>query len=218
MMIYLKHFSIPSSCDRKEKHQIEHEAGLSLLKEGLLQEFGLKIRDISAAVKAGERGKPYLFQYPDIHFNISHSGRAAVCAVGKNVLGVDVELVRPVKRPSFRRILTEGERQRLDHCPAKERDREFFRIWTLKESYAKALGSGLGMDFTCVEFPLQPVGENLWEARVRQLPEDAYEKTGWKLAQTIRKAGEEEYVVSVCGLEEDLSGDIWSSTDFRNSC
>lgn len=219
-MIYITHFSLPPSCGGKEKHRMEHEAGLSLLKEGLLREFGLEMPDISAAVKAGERGKPYLFQYPDIHFNISHSGNVAVCAVGRRALGVDVELVRPVKLPSFRRVLTQGEQQRLERCSGEERDREFFRIWTLKESYAKALGVGLGLDFTSVEFQLWPEGENFWQARAKQIGgteeresgEEASANEGWRLVQTFHNFGEEEYVISFCG-EENIEGNHVIETD-----
>lgn len=202
-MIYMKQFSFPPSCTGREKHQIEHEAGLALLRDGLFQEFGLDIPDMSAAVKIGERGKPYLSSYPDIHFNISHSKNMAVCAIGKKALGIDVELVRPVRIPSFRRILTEGERQRIEECPKEERDREFFRIWTLKESYAKALGLGLGLDFTSVEFTIKPAGEHLWQAKVRRLsPLPDVREEDWKLIQTIKNVGEEEYVISFCELEE----------------
>ena len=40
-------------------------------------------------------GKPYLVHRPDLHFNVSHSGDWAVCAVGSEELDVDVERCSP---------------------------------------------------------------------------------------------------------------------------
>ncbi len=153
-MIYLKPFTFPQGCAGKGKHEAEHEAGLKLLREALKLEYGLQVDDISTLIQKGEHGKPRLEGFPEISFNISHGGNMAACALGRKALGVDVEFVRQVKETVIRRVLTKGEQAYLSRCPAKCRDREFFRFWTLKESYGKALGVGLALDFSSVEFTL----------------------------------------------------------------
>lgn len=196
-MIYITKFEIPVS-QRNEKYQMEHQAGLELLAYSLRREYGLSFHDLSAQIQKGERGKPYLPDFPQIHFNISHSGSAAVCALGNQPLGIDVEQLRPARLGAVRRMLTDEEKRRLDACPEQDRDLEFFRIWTLKESYAKALGIGLALDFTSVEFSFsrQPQGE----IRMKRLKAGAQkENVPWRFAQTV---WEDSYVISFCGLEE----------------
>ena len=90
-------------------------------------------------------GKPYLAQYPGVQFNLSHSGPWGVCALSGAPVGVDVELVRPLRQNVARRFFTAGEQAYLEQCP----EREFFRLWTRKESFIKALGKGLTLPLDC---------------------------------------------------------------------
>jgi len=84
-------------------------------------------------------GKPYLPQFPGVHFNLSHSGPWGVCALSCAPVGVDVELVRPLRQDVAKRFFTKTEQLYLACHPAEE----FFRLWTRKESFSKALGKGL---------------------------------------------------------------------------
>lgn len=153
-MIYIQTFAIPDACTGKVKHETEHQAGLALLEKGLEREYGLEIREISSGIQKGKNGKPYLKDFPEIHFNISHSGNVAACVLGAKPLGIDVEVIRQAREPVIRRVLAKKEQDYLAQVPKEIRDREFFRFWTLKESYGKALGLGLSLDFTAVEFEL----------------------------------------------------------------
>lgn len=147
-MVYVQQFSLLGQTDGKTKHRLEHQAGLSLLKTGLAREYQIIISDMEKEITPGFKGKPYLHNNPEIFFNISHGGVMAACGLDQNPLGVDVEEIRPVKSAIWKRVLTEGEQLYLEQYSGKKQDREFFRIWTLKESYAKALGLGLALDFT----------------------------------------------------------------------
>lgn len=86
-------------------------------------------------------GKPYLADYPGVQFNLSHSGPWGACAVSEAPVGVDVELVRPMRQNVAGRFFTSTEQQFLARQPRPEQ--EFFRLWTRKESFLKALGKGL---------------------------------------------------------------------------
>ena len=84
-------------------------------------------------------GKPYLKEFPGVQFNLSHSGPYGVCAISSAPVGVDVELVRPLRQDVAKRFFTETEQGWLTQRPPKE----FFYLWTRKESFSKALGKGL---------------------------------------------------------------------------
>lgn len=75
--------------------------------------------------------------------SISHSGEIVVCAVGDRPVGVDVEMIRPVREAVARRCFTAGERALLAAAPAGERERCFWRVWTGKEALAKLAGAGV---------------------------------------------------------------------------
>lgn len=84
-------------------------------------------------------GKPYLKDWPRIQFNLSHSGAYGVCAVSDAPVGVDVEMIRPLRQDVAKRFFTKVEQGYLSAQPPKE----FFRLWTRKESFTKAIGKGL---------------------------------------------------------------------------
>lgn len=103
----------------------------------------LEARSIPADARISKTvlGKPYLADYPGVQFNLSHSGPWGACAVSEAPVGVDVELVRPMRQNVAGRFFTSTEQQFLARQPRPEQ--EFFRLWTRKESFLKALGKGL---------------------------------------------------------------------------
>lgn len=99
-------------------------------------------------------GKPRLRigskEHRDALFNVSHTDGLVVCGVsqifnGPQMLGVDVESVgRRIDLRMAERYFSQPEvrfvQSRKDEASAR---RAFLRIWTLKESFIKALGTGL---------------------------------------------------------------------------
>jgi len=100
------------------------------------------------------RGKPYSLN-ADIHFNLSHAGDLAVCAIADRPLGVDVEPVRPI--PDWRDIasmvFSRQERHALELSAADQRDALFFSLWTRKEALAKASGEGISDNLSVFSVP-----------------------------------------------------------------
>lgn len=94
----------------------------------------------------GEHGKPWLPDDPDVGFNLSHSGALAVVAVARGLeLGVDLEHTarqRPFLRLS-QRYFHPAEHAWLAARPTERLAADFYRVWTLKEAYLKAIGTGL---------------------------------------------------------------------------
>jgi 4'-phosphopantetheinyl transferase len=93
----------------------------------------------------GEHGKPALHD-GELKFNLSHTGEVAVLAVtvGHDV-GVDIERARSWSDPVrfARRFLAPAEACAVAALPARERCEALTRLWTAKEAYVKALGTGL---------------------------------------------------------------------------
>jgi 4'-phosphopantetheinyl transferase len=90
-----------------------------------------------------EFGKPYL-PGTGVHFNLSHSGNWVVCAVDREEVGTDVEITRSVDPAIAVRFFSAPERELLEQCDSIDEERKLFLgIWTLKESYIKAIGRGL---------------------------------------------------------------------------
>jgi len=92
----------------------------------------------------GPHGKPELGGGP--FFSLSHSEDLALCALSPSRrLGVDVEAVRAVPEAEAiaRRWFTASERVAYEGVRAARPEEAFFRVWTRKEAYLKALGTGL---------------------------------------------------------------------------
>ncbi|WP_340014968.1 4'-phosphopantetheinyl transferase superfamily protein [Paenibacillus sp. FSL K6-1318] len=91
-------------------------------------------------------GKPSLIHHSNVQFNVSHSGDwIALISGGTGELGVDVEKIAPIDMQIAERFFSPTESQFLAAQPAEMQRETFYRLWTLKESYIKAVGMGLSM-------------------------------------------------------------------------
>ena len=86
-------------------------------------------------------GKPFLTDYPEIFFNISHCCYGATCAVSDCEIGADIQDIRTFSEATAQRVFCAAELERLD--AAADREREFARLWSMKEAYLKMLGTGI---------------------------------------------------------------------------
>ncbi len=101
-------------------------------------------RGISPLFARDANGKPFLTNAP-LHFNLSHSGDFAACAVAQRPIGIDIEAVRQVSPSLAERICTAGEREWVYAGGGFDSTR-LLQVWTGKEAYLKYLGCGLRRD------------------------------------------------------------------------
>jgi 4'-phosphopantetheinyl transferase len=109
----------------------------------------LGVPPAQVAFTSGAAGKPALAceHASDWEFNLSDSGALGLLAMARGVpLGVDVELMR--RTPAIEAVATAHfsvrECAALQALAVADRTAAFYRCWTRKEAYIKALGTGLG--------------------------------------------------------------------------
>lgn len=102
----------------------------------------------SLPVTENEFGKPAFDPSLGIHFNLSHAGERVMVAVSDLPVGCDVERIVPIDDEMLKAGLADLERTRLAALSGEARDRAFIRLWVRKESYVKAVGRGMDIDFS----------------------------------------------------------------------
>lgn len=154
---------------RTERHRRDY-----ILAHAALRSILGRCLRVSAAsleiVSAVEGGKPALSAaasagnpLSDLRFNLSHTSGAALIAVALGrELGIDIEFQRPMEdlAAMARSVMSAAELQRWILLGAEEQFSAFYRVWTRKESYLKAIGLGL---FRSLQDVTVPVSEELLE-------------------------------------------------------
>lgn len=107
----------------------------------LSEELFLKNEDIRYTYN--EYGKPFLENDKTFFFNVSHSGKWVVCAYGKCPVGIDIEAIQTIDLNLFSTFLSSEELKYVKFLKQEQQIDYFYSLWTLKESYTKALGKGL---------------------------------------------------------------------------
>ena len=119
----------------------ECAVGYTELLRGLRLRFG--ITDMPS-FGYGEHGKPYLPEYPEVHFSISHCREAAGCLLSDRPCGLDIEHIHKAKESLVRYTMSEQETDAIFSAPIP--DVAFTRLWTQKEAVLKLLGTGITDD------------------------------------------------------------------------
>lgn len=133
------------------------------------------------AFGAGEAGKPFVATPAGtgIEFSYSDSGELALVAVAHGVpVGVDVERMRdqPTLLQVAERMFAREEVAALTALPDASRLDAFYRIWTRKEAYLKAIGAGL--TYGLGRFA---VTHDAVDARLLHLDGEGSAAAGWSL-------------------------------------
>ena len=123
----------------------------SLCAEFLLNEAIRRELDsfkLPANIETDAYGKPYLVGR-EYEFSLSHSGRFAACALSDAVIGLDIQILSKCDERLVRRFFSAGEQEFI--FSAKDRDAAFTRLWCRKESFLKAIGTGLRLPLDSFE-------------------------------------------------------------------
>jgi 4'-phosphopantetheinyl transferase len=134
-------------------HREQHSLAHSLLRDMLKGFYNIDYSE--NMTNKTEYGKPYLADYPEIFFNLSHSEGITACITEDRECGIDCEKVREYRPNVMKRAFSEKEREMIENAAESERDLLFFTLWTLKEAYIKAIGKGLSYPMDEVEFTFE---------------------------------------------------------------
>jgi 4'-phosphopantetheinyl transferase len=108
-------------------------------------------------------GKPMLVgdsAVAQCQFNLSHTrGLVAAAVAAEGNLGIDVEKIDHAKADLAvaNRYFAPAEVAFLRQRPAADQAACFFRLWTLKEAYLKAIGTGLGTPLDSFAIAFDPI-------------------------------------------------------------
>lgn len=141
--------------------RIKSITNLTKRREGIGAELLLNyaLKDTCPALKlppdimALEHGKPVL-RGGDVQFSLSHSAGMVAVALCDCAVGVDIQEKTQYNVALARRFFCEDERMYIDRCDDKAA--AFTAIWCAKESYIKALGTGLNTalgSFSVIDVP-----------------------------------------------------------------
>jgi 4'-phosphopantetheinyl transferase len=141
----------------------------------------LKVMPNELRFHYGSFGKPVLehcINTDDLRFNLSHSvGLALLAVTREREIGIDLEYQRPgiASEGIAERFFSPAEVKSLRGLPKGMQTDSFFRCWTRKEAYIKAIGEGLS-------FPLDQFRVSLLPSELPELLEvvgNPQERTRW---------------------------------------
>ena len=146
-VLFMRLLPCVSDARRAKVTAFRHEGARRLsLGAGLLLRFALRAEGLAAVEPClTEYGKPFFSDVPDFHFNLSHSGDFVLCAVSPTPVGCDIEQPRQYDPALARRFFHPDERALLFSLPEEQQPEAFYRLWTCKESFMKAVGLGFNL-------------------------------------------------------------------------
>lgn len=106
--------------------------------------FYLNISPSEIVLIEGKYKKPMVTNANNLVFNMSHSLDIAVYVIANNSnIGIDIEHRNPIDFQNITKmVLTEQEIDYLNHLPSNFQIDAFYRYWTCKEAFLKAIGEG----------------------------------------------------------------------------
>lgn len=147
---------------RAPEHRLEHRVTRALARVALGEALG--VDPTSLAFRRTEHGRPVLIPEVTLRWNLANHPSLVVCALTDGAeIGVDVE---PLSRgaeilPLAARVFSDEEQRALEALQEQERCVRAVSIWTAKEAYLKARGTGLGMPLGRITVRLEPPAPRL---------------------------------------------------------
>ena len=179
-MIFIREVKWKDSLSKRDNNSILHKEAHELLRENLLKYYINDEKDI--LYKRNEYGKLEVIN-SSYNINLSYCKGMVCCGILKfNNIGIDVEYVRKYNKSLLNLVLSNDEK--IDLMKAKDENEYFFRLWTLKESYIKAIGKGLS-------FPMKKCNFKITQDEI------ITNIKGYKFKQKLITKDSEKYIISI---------------------
>lgn len=135
--------------ERYHRFHFDKDRHSYLVSHALLRQSLSRYSDVHASqwqFLNNEHGKPQLSSssvLPGVYFNLTHTSGLSACVVTlKKLCGIDAEYIHRKNnlKSVAQRMFADEELAQLKDDTIKQ---QFYRLWTLREAYVKALGIGL---------------------------------------------------------------------------
>jgi 4'-phosphopantetheinyl transferase len=145
---------------RANRYKFEHLKNRFIVTRNILRILlgkYLKLHPKEIIFNYNQKGKPTLDKncnYLNLEFNISHSENFALYGFVLNrKIGVDLEKIRPIKELDkiAHRFFSLSEYKLITNSKNPEKQQIFFKMWTAKEAYLKAIGTGISEGLDSIE-------------------------------------------------------------------
>lgn len=194
------------SADTRETYILAH----ATLRKCLSKYIDTKPEEI--LFETTENSKPYVAGNP-VYFNISHTNKAFVIAIATgNYVGADIEEI--IGKSDVRSIAMNffsSEEQNFIFSAETEIDERFFLLWTRKESFLKAIGTGIvnRLDKVVVSEDVNFIDRGIFEDLLTgELSSEHY----------IYSFKESDYYISVTApCKADISFHLLKPADFKKT-
>lgn len=110
-------------------------------------------------IQRGKHGKPAFAGEESRHFNLSHSGSLALCALDGAPVGVDIQVVKEWRPGLPKKVCSPEELAWLE--AGEDRWARFAQLWALKECRVKYSGEGLTRSIAGIRVPLPEEGREV---------------------------------------------------------
>jgi 4'-phosphopantetheinyl transferase len=157
----------------------------------------MKISSKTIEFNHNRYGKPFLKGNYRLYFNVSHSGNWIVCAIDDEPVGIDIEKIRPIEFETLEQFFSGEEYKMLMAKNPENWQLFFFDLWTLKESYIKAVGEGLSIPLKSFTISFLKRGEIAVKF--------GNKLTNWTLKQYFL---DPEYKIAVCGTHKAFPDNV----------
>jgi len=141
-----------------------------LLRYALIEEYGI---DEKVEFEFGPYGKPFIKGYPELQFNLSHTAGGVVCGLSNTPIGVDIADVDSRNLDSTKTVMHPAEQKVI--AISNDKAHTFARFWSMKESYLKYTGTGIGENIYNLNF--SDFNENVFNYRTGKMQVIDCEKT-----------------------------------------
>ncbi|MDD5228007.1 MAG: 4'-phosphopantetheinyl transferase superfamily protein [Methylococcales bacterium] len=147
----------------------------------LRQVLSYYISENDFIIERGEFGKPYLRDFQELHFNVSHSGEKLLIAISNSPVGIDIERIKPRKSLDslVKKCFALSEQNYWFALSENEKLTVFYDFWTRKEAVVKGIGRGIVLGLNRCEIDVNqpnnflnlPISENWYTQKIGISPD-----------------------------------------------
>ncbi|GEM_PF-222640 len=200
---------------KSDNNKLQKIFGYLLLQIRVRKRFGDNLT-LPLKIMYEEKGRPYLTLENPFYFNLSHSGGMVLLGISTDFnIGVDVQ---KIEKNSFeklaKRFYTLKEISYIESFTTKEDQQQaFYTIWCLKESYLKAIGTGISKSLQSISFEISNETITLADS-------DSDSDSGTKNKKvpfSFKLFKLENYMIAICHPSSNIVQDVeLESVDYKD--